>query len=490
MPRDPQSRAVADAEQASQDASARAAADAFRISLPPLRPGEPPFEGPLDLILHLVKEHEVDLFDIPIARITESYLATLEALRELDIDIAGEFLHMAAQLMLMKSRLLLPRTEVAEDAPAEEAGVDPRAELVRRLLEYQKYKAAGEELGERDILERTVFVRKVRVERPAAAEGPEGLADVSVFKLIEALDRALKLARPEHTHEVETDRLTISDAIARVADVLRLRRRATFEELLAGPAEQRHTRSDVIATFLAILEMAKLKLVRIFQAPLDEAGPGAGDPRRGEGHPRRRRARARRGGLSMTAEFDDPSTPSAAPAPAGGVSEAELQAMQAAEDAKAGDPELEEVESAAIDAPGADEEKEEPFEKLAAAAKRLSADRVRTIVETLLFLAERPLSAEELRQATGVDVERLEKALDKLSGHYREGVCGIVLHEVAGGWQLRSSPDNSGFARRWLKVKPQRLTRAALETLAIIAYRQPVTRPRSRRSAASTAARW
>ncbi len=275
MPRDPQSRAVADAEQASQDASARAAADAFRISLPPLRPGEPPFEGPLDLILHLVKEHEVDLFDIPIARITESYLATLEALRELDIDIAGEFLHMAAQLMLMKSRLLLPRTEVAEDAPAEEAGVDPRAELVRRLLEYQKYKAAGEELGERDILERTVFVRKVRVERPAAAEGPEGLADVSVFKLIEALDRALKLARPEHTHEVETDRLTISDAIARVADVLRLRRRATFEELLAGPAEQRHTRSDVIATFLAILEMAKLKLVRIFQPPLDEAGPGA-----------------------------------------------------------------------------------------------------------------------------------------------------------------------------------------------------------------------
>ncbi|HSD19917.1 MAG TPA: segregation/condensation protein A [Anaeromyxobacter sp.] len=275
MPRDPQSRAVADAEQASQDASARAAADAFRISLPPLRPGEPPFEGPLDLILHLVKEHEIDLFDIPIARITESYLATLEALRELDIDIAGEFLHMAAQLMLMKSRLLLPRTEVAEDAPAEEAGVDPRAELVRRLLEYQKYKAAGEELGERDILERTVFVRKVRVERPAAAEGPEGLADVSVFKLIEALDRALKLARPEHTHEVETDRLTISDAIARVADVLRLRRRATFEELLAGPAEQRHTRSDVIATFLAILEMAKLKLVRIFQPPLDDAGPGA-----------------------------------------------------------------------------------------------------------------------------------------------------------------------------------------------------------------------
>ncbi|BDG06555.1 segregation and condensation protein A [Anaeromyxobacter oryzae] len=264
------------AESGAEAAAARAAADAFRVTLPPLKPGEPPFEGPLDLILHLVKEHEVDLFDIPIAKITESYLATLEAMRELDIDIAGEFLHMAAQLMLTKSKLLLPRTEVAEDAPnADDAGVDPRAELVKRLLEYQKYKAAGEELGSRDILERTVFTRKVRAERPALPEGPEGLADVSVFKLIEALDRALKLAKPEHTHEVVTDRLTISDAIARVADVLRLQRRASFEELLAGPAERRNTKANVIATFLAILEMAKLKLVRIYQAALDEAGPGA-----------------------------------------------------------------------------------------------------------------------------------------------------------------------------------------------------------------------
>lgn len=256
-------------------ASARASADAFRVALPPLRAGEPPFEGPLDLILHLVKEHEVDLFDIPIARITESYLATLEAMRELDIDVAGEFLHMASQLVLMKSKLLLPRTEVADDAPAaEDAGVDPRAELVRRLLEYQKYKAAGEDLGSRDILERSVFVRRARAERPATPEGPEGLADVSVFKLIEALDRALAKAHPAKAHEVATDRLTISDAIARVADVLRLQRRATFEELLAGP-ERRNDRAAVIATFLALLEMTKLKLVRIFQPPLDEAGPGA-----------------------------------------------------------------------------------------------------------------------------------------------------------------------------------------------------------------------
>jgi segregation and condensation protein B len=155
------------------------------------------------------------------------------------------------------------------------------------------------------------------------------------------------------------------------------------------------------------------------------------------------------------------------------VSAKELAALQAAEEAK-GDPALDEVPSAEIDVP---EEKEEPFEKLAAAARRLSEARVRTAVETLLFLAERPLTVEELRQATGVDVARLEKALDQISGHHRDGISGIVLHEVAGGWQLRTAPDNADFARRFLRVKPQRLTRAALETLAIIAYRQPVTRP-------------
>jgi segregation and condensation protein B len=177
---------------------------------------------------------------------------------------------------------------------------------------------------------------------------------------------------------------------------------------------------------------------------------------------------------STPAAAAEESAPAEAPAPS--VSADELAALQAAEEAKGGDPELEEVESAAIDL-AEDKEEAEPFEKLAAAARRLSPERVRTIVETLLFLAERPLTTDELRAATGVEPDRLEKALDKLSGHYREGVCGIVLHEVAGGWQLRSSPDNADFARRFLRVKPQRLTRAALETLAIIAYRQPVTRP-------------
>jgi segregation and condensation protein A len=256
-------------------ADERRATAAFRVTLP-LRENEPPFEGPLDLLLHLVREHQVDVFDIPIARITESYLATLDRMRELDIDVAGEFLHMAAQLLLLKSRLLLPRTEVAEDAAADEAQAgDPRAELVRRLLEYQKYKAAAQDLAGRDLLERDVFARRARLAAPLPpAEGPEGLADVSVFKLIEALDRALKNAKPEYGHEVVTDRLSITDAISRVAEVLRQRRRASFEELLGGP-EGGNTRSAIISTFLAILEMAKLKLLRVTPLPADEAGAGA-----------------------------------------------------------------------------------------------------------------------------------------------------------------------------------------------------------------------
>ena len=243
---------------------------AFRVSLPPARAGEPPFEGPLDLLLHLVTEHQVDIFDIPIARITEAYLLALKSLREMDIDVAGEFLQMAAQLMLVKSKMLLPRTEVAEDTdPAEEQG-DPRAELVRRLLEYQKYREAAGELGRHDILDRDVFARRARAPRLPQPDGPDGLAEVSTFQLIEALDRALANARPETRLEMEADRLSITDAISRVADVLRVRQRVSFVELLLSSGDG--GRPSVIAAVLAVLEMVKLRLLRIFQRPSDEGG--------------------------------------------------------------------------------------------------------------------------------------------------------------------------------------------------------------------------
>jgi segregation and condensation protein B len=139
-------------------------------------------------------------------------------------------------------------------------------------------------------------------------------------------------------------------------------------------------------------------------------------------------------------------------------------------------PGLEGVEPAAIDQP-VDEEAETPFDKLASRARRFSPERIRTLLEALLLVTDKPLSLESMQRTTGVEVAILREQLGKLQGHYRDGVRGIVLHEVAGGWQLRTDASTSEFVRRFLKVKPQRLTRAALETLAIVAYRQPVTRP-------------
>jgi segregation and condensation protein B len=145
----------------------------------------------------------------------------------------------------------------------------------------------------------------------------------------------------------------------------------------------------------------------------------------------------------------------------------------AAKEGIAGDPELDEVDPANIDA----EEAETPFEKFVTRSRRLSAKQARNVVESVLFVSGQPLSIDQLFEATGIDREKLTKALGELQGELREGVSGVVLHEVAGGWQLRTAPESADYVKRFLKVKPQRLTRAALETLAICAYRQPVTRP-------------
>ena len=141
-----------------------------------------------------------------------------------------------------------------------------------------------------------------------------------------------------------------------------------------------------------------------------------------------------------------------------------------------GEEELAEVAPAEIDEKGG-EEPETSFDKLVQKSKRLSPERVRTVIQGLLFVADRPLSVDQLYESTGIEREKIAEALEKLAGIHREGVNGIVLHEVAGGWQLRTDPGAAEYVRRFLKVKPQRLTRAAVETLAIIAYRQPVTRP-------------
>lgn len=233
--------------------------DAFRIALPN-------FEGPLDLLLHLIREHKLDILDIPIALITEKYLAHLELMREINLDIAGEFLVMASTLLHLKSRMLLPREETPAggDGDVSQEPSDPRAELVRRLLEYQKYKAAADQLLGADILDRTVFTRKVRHEQVPLDPDEIGLQELSIYKLIEALDRVLKALEPKKQHEVMRERLSLTQAMYNIAAKVRAGEngQVTFFSLFEG----QRVRSQVVITFLALLEMCKHRLLRVFQS--------------------------------------------------------------------------------------------------------------------------------------------------------------------------------------------------------------------------------
>ena len=234
--------------------------NAYRIALPQ-------FEGPLDLLLHLIQQHELDILDIPVSFITQKYLEYLSMMRALSIDLASEYLVMAATLTHIKSKMLLPVVPKDQDGdglPEEE--IDPREELVRRLLEYQKYKAAGADLAERGTLGKDIFSRGIPEPVP---EGPAPFAQVGVFSLFDALEKLLKKTNVKIEHEVMFDRIGITERIVELTERLSGRRRATFEELvLNDPARKGAplTRFDIVITFLAILEMARMKLLRIYQS--------------------------------------------------------------------------------------------------------------------------------------------------------------------------------------------------------------------------------
>jgi segregation and condensation protein A len=227
----------------------------FRIELPN-------FEGPLDLLLHLIRKHELDILDLPIAFITDKYLEYLGLLQGLNLDIASEYLVMAATLAHIKSKMLLPRPP--EDQDDEELDeLDPRAELIRRLLEYQKYKTVATDLGERAIAGRDVFSRGAP---PPSADGPPPLKEVSVFKLLDALKKIAERVNADIALEVDAERMTIQDRIGALVDTLRERRRCRFDELFEGVT----TSYDLVVTFLALLEMAKMRLASIYQTDHEE----------------------------------------------------------------------------------------------------------------------------------------------------------------------------------------------------------------------------
>jgi segregation and condensation protein A len=215
------------------------------------------FEGPLDLLLHLIQKNEMDIYDIPMADITTQYLAILDTMQTLNLDIAGEFLLMAATLVHIKSRMLLP---LHEEDEVEEEEADPRAELVRRLLEYQKYKAAAATLDHRDLLDRDVFARKFPAPELAEPEAAE-LEAISLFDLVEALRDLVQRLPEARAHEVESERLSVADRINAVLSLLARRDSLGFLELFSAGAD----RHEVVVTFLALLELVRLRTVRLLQ---------------------------------------------------------------------------------------------------------------------------------------------------------------------------------------------------------------------------------
>jgi len=218
------------------------------------------FEGPLDLLLHLIKKNEISITDIPIAAITEQYLATLEVMQSLNLDVAGEFLVMAATLVHIKSRMLLPAgDDTTED---DEDGEDPREELIRRLLEYQRFKDAAEQLGQREILARDVFIRSGT---PLEEVTVPNLREVSVFELLTALRRVLERLPKDNVHEVTLDKITVREKMTLLLDRLRGSAQVLFESLFSDIK----SRMEVVVTFLAMLELVKVRAIRIFQ---DESG--------------------------------------------------------------------------------------------------------------------------------------------------------------------------------------------------------------------------
>ncbi len=241
--------------------------EAYQIALPD-------FEGPLDLLLHLVKKHELSIIDIPIAFITDQYLKMLDLMRSLNLDVAGEYLLMAATLAHLKSRELVPPdpSEVAAaDAEGDEDEGDPRQELIRRLLEYQKYKEAAAQLGNRPVVGRNVWPRGAAAEEVAGLHvlpGGAPLAEVPVIKLIESLERVLSKAKVSFTHDVVVDRISIGDRINEIVDRLEREGSFTFEscfDFVSSGGAVENVKYQVVVTFLAILEMTRLKLIRLAQ---------------------------------------------------------------------------------------------------------------------------------------------------------------------------------------------------------------------------------
>jgi segregation and condensation protein A len=222
--------------------------DIYRVRL------EDIFEGPMDLLVHLIKKAEVDIYDIPIATITDQYIEYIEWLKQMDVDLAGDFILMASTLIQIKSKMLLPANETEEEEE------DPRLEITRPLLEYLRIKSAAEQLADRDLLGDKTFIRKTDMAHLKVADS-EQMVRIGLFELIDAFQNILDKATAGHQVNLSQDRISVQERITQLVDLLEAHGSMTFDELF----EDHRDKSDIIVSFLAILEMAKLNLIHVVQ---------------------------------------------------------------------------------------------------------------------------------------------------------------------------------------------------------------------------------
>jgi segregation and condensation protein A len=226
-----------------------------------LRVKLPVFEGPLDLLLYLIKKDELDIYDIPIEQITAQYLEYLQLMKMMNLDIAGEFLVVASTLLYIKSRELLPKEFQPPEEEADEE--DPRWELIRQLVEYKKFKDAAFELQNRQLEQEKIFRRGgLRVEVPVVSEPAGGLGDVALFDLIAAFQKILsKASEREELTEIFEERFTVSDKIQAIRERLESQERIVFSSLFPDGS----SRTEIVVTFLALLELIRMRQARVVQ---------------------------------------------------------------------------------------------------------------------------------------------------------------------------------------------------------------------------------
>ncbi|WP_227766111.1 segregation and condensation protein A [Zhaonella formicivorans] len=221
------------------------------------------FEGPLDLLLHLIQKQKLDIYDIPIAQITEQYLAYLSAMQQLDLEVASEFLVMAATLLAIKAKMLLPR-KAAEPEEAGEEPEDPREELVQRLVEYQKFKEAASLLKNKEVRQAQVFFRPLDQEiLEKALKQINPLENVHLNDLLGALQKVLAEAPQEETHEISKEEITIVDKMDYISKLLEREQGGVIFQNLFPPGT---SRLEIVITFLALLELIRLQKAAVNQS--------------------------------------------------------------------------------------------------------------------------------------------------------------------------------------------------------------------------------